>query len=121
MENTLYLFAMLSNGRDLGLFLLVILGAVALGLLAFWLFYGLCSLSAGLSMRLGHTFGLLYFLVAVFFVVRELKEYFVWWHYTPGPTTAVMADAVLIWALSALWLILIWAIWPRPRPALASV
>ena len=46
---------------------------------------------------------------------RDLKEYFVWWHYTPGATMAVIADAVLVLAIALIGLLLMWAIWPRPK------
>jgi len=112
VENTLYLLGI--SGSDLGLLLGVLAGCWLLGLLIFWLFYALCALPAGLAMRLGYTFALAFFLTCIFFVFRDLKEYFVWWHYTPGPKQAVMADAILVLALSVVWLVLIWAIWPRP-------
>ena len=113
MEDTFWLFAM--TARDLGMFLAIIAGAWLISFLIFWLFYGGCSLAAGLSMRLGYTYGLILFLIAIFFVFRDIKEYFVWWHYTPGSTSAVMNDAILVWALSFVWLVLMWFIWPRPR------
>lgn len=119
MDSIFYIFAM--NAHDIWLLILVLACAYVFRLVVFWLFYGLCGLAAGLSMRLAYTFGLLYLLVGLFFVVRDLKEYFVWWHYTPGPRAAVMNDAILVWAFSALWLVLIWAIWPRPRRQLASL
>lgn len=113
MADTLYLLAI--TGRDLALLLGVVVGCWLLGLLIFWLFYGGCALAAGLSMRIGYTFGLIVFLILIFFVLRDLREYFVWWQFTPGPTAAVMNSAILVLALSVLWLVLIWAIWPRPR------
>lgn len=115
MEQVLYLFAMLHNAHDLGLMLGVLVGAWIASLLIFWVFYSGCSLGAGLSMRVGCTFGVVLMLICTCFVFRDLKEYFIWWHYTPGPTPAVMADAILLWGLSIVWLVLIWAIWPRPR------
>ncbi len=115
MENILYLFAI--TPHDLGMLIAVIAGCWLISLIIFWVFYSLCSLAAGLSMRLGYTYGIVLFLISIFFVFRDLKEYFVWWHYTPGPTNAVIADAVLVLAICLLKLILMWAIWPKPKPA----
>lgn len=115
MENILYLFAMGNNPSDLGLLIGVGVGCWLIGLVFFWVFYGLCSLAAGLSMRLGYTYAIVLFLVAVFFVFTDLREYFAWWRYTPGPTTGVIGDFVLLMVIVLLKIVLMWSIWPRPR------
>ena len=117
MENTLYLAAM--NGTQLAIFLAVMVGCWGLGLIVFFLFYGACSLAPGLSMRLGYTFGLLMFWVSAFFAFRDITPFFAWWRYSPGPTTGVLGDAILLIAVSLIWLLVIWTAWPRPRPASA--
>jgi hypothetical protein len=66
-------------------------------------------------MRLAHTYIVVLLVTCFFFVFRDLMQYFVWWHYTPGPLSGVMGDAILVLAISFLWLILIWTIWPRPK------
>jgi len=115
VENTLYLVAM--DGLQLATFLALALGCWAAGILIFFLFYGPCALAPGLAMRLGYTFGLSIFLVCVFFVFRDVSVYFAWWRYSPGPTTGVMGDAILLLAVSLIWLLVIWTAWPKPRPA----
>lgn len=119
MEEVLYLFAI--TPHDLGLLVAVALGCWLISLLIFWTFYGICSLTAGLSMRLGYTYGCVLFLVAIFFVFADLTKYFVWWHYTPGSPLAVAADAVLLLGIALLKLIVVWAIWPRPARAGAAI
>lgn len=113
MQNVLYIFAM--RGPEVGLLLGVIAGSWLIGLIIFWLYYGLCSLSAGLAMRLGYTFSLLLFLVSIFFVFPQLTRFFAFWQYSPAPRGAVLNDAILVLALSVIWLFLMWALWPRPR------
>jgi len=119
LESTLYLFAM--DAHDLLMLIIVALSCWLTTLMIFWIFYGLCALAPGLSMRLGYTFGILLFLICIFFVFRDLKEYFVWWQYTPGRTMAVVADAVLVLAVALLQLLLIWTIWPRPKRSVATL
>jgi hypothetical protein len=115
MENTLFLAALAHNPKDLAMFIAAAIGSWLMGLLVFAIFYGWCRLSAGFAMRLGYTFALFLFLVALFFVFVDLSRYFVWWQYTPGTTNAVMNDAILLLALSVVWLVVIWTVWPKPR------
>jgi hypothetical protein len=119
VQNTLYLFAMTPS--DLLRLVAVIVGAKLIGLFIFWLFYGVCNLGAGLSMRLAHLWATLLFLIAIFCVFRDLMKYFVFWHYTPGPYSGVLGDAILVLALSLLWMILVWTIWPKPRRVALAV
>ena len=113
MQGIFYLTAI--RPADLGLLIAVAVGCKLLGLLIFFVFYSVCNLSAGLSMRLAHTYIVFMLVVSYLFVFRDLMQYFVWWHYTPGPVSGVMGDAILVLALCALWLILVWGIWPRPK------
>lgn len=115
MESILYLFAMVREPRDFGMLVAVAAGCWLLSLFIYWVFYGLCSLAAGLSIRLGYTYGIVLFVIAVLFVFPDLKEYFVWWRYSPGPSSGVMGDFILLMAVALLKLVLFWAIWPRPR------
>jgi hypothetical protein len=115
LENILYLFALIRQPRDLGLLVAAGVGCWLLSLFIYWVFYGLCALAAGLSIRLAYTYGIIVFAIGVLFVFPDLKEYFVWWRYSPGPTSGVIGDFILLMSVVILHLILMWAIWPRPR------
>ena len=119
MQDIFYLTAL--TPAHLGLLIAVIVGCKLIGLLIFLLFYSVCNLPAGLSMRLANTYSVVLLLISLFCVFSDLTRYFVWWHYTPGPASGVMGDAILLLALCFVWLVLVWAVWPRPKRVAVGV